>query len=638
MEDDRPFSSQEEEEHSFPSGDESEDIVGADPDRELWLKFAQAGTQQDFCQSWLALQCRMLESVRCAMVLLGNPDRGPFTPVAVWPDSSIDMNHLTPAAEKSLKERRGLLTESEYNPAPDSPAVISYHIAYPIEISNQLHGVVVLEVERNPQHEVQALMRQLHWGTAWFEVLIRRTEAVKSEEVNERLQAVIDILVSAIEHESFHSSAMSFVTKLATTLDCDRVSLGFKEGKRVKLAVLSHSALFGKKMNLMRAIESAMDEALDQQSVIVFPSPPDAPAQVTRSHQDLARQYESGSILTIPLSLGGRWFGCLTLERQAENPFEKSLVETLDTVAAMAGPILETKKLEDRWITRKVIDSFSTQLKRLLGPRYLVRKLILLIIIALVVFFTFYSVDYRVTAPTSLEGTIQRVVVAPFNGYIREAPARPGDVVKKGDVLCLLDDRDLKLERLAKATEKVQLQAEYQNAMAKLDGSQMRIIKAKIDQTETQISLLSGQLDRTRILAPYDGLVMMGDLSQSLGAPVELGQVLFQVAPLDSYRVIAEVNERDIDEIAVGQTSEMVLTAIPQEVFTFIIDKITPVSTAKEGSTYFRVEGLMPEISPRLRPGMEGIGKITIDRRKLIWTWTHEAIDWLRLQFWRWKA
>jgi RND family efflux transporter MFP subunit len=431
---------------------------------------------------------------------------------------------------------------------------------------------------------------------------------------------------------------MSFVTKLATTLDCDRVSLGFKEGKRVKLAVLSHSALFGKKMNLMRAIESAMDEALDQQSVIVFPSPPDAPAQVTRSHQDLARQYESGSILTIPLSLGGRWFGCLTLERQAENPFEKSLVETLDTVAAMAGPILETKKLEDRWITRKVIDSFSTQLKRLLGPRYLVRKLILLIIIALVVFFTFYSVDYRVTAPTSLEGTIQRVVVAPFNGYIKEAPARPGDVVKKGDVLCLLDDRNLKLERLSKATEKVQLQAEYQNAMAKLDGAQMRIIKAKIDQTETQISLLSGQLDRTRILAPYDGLVMMGDLSQSLGAPVELGQVLFQVAPLDSYRVIAEVNERDIDEIAVGQTSEMMLTAIPQEVFTFIIDKITPVSTAKEGSTYFRVEGRMPEISPRLRPGMEGIGKITIDRRKLIWVWTHEAIDWLRLLFWRWKA
>ena len=29
-------------------------------------------------------------------------------------------------------------------------------------------------------------------------------------------------------------------------------------------------------------------------------------------------------------------------------------------------------------------------------------------------------------------------------------------------------------------------------------------------------------------------------------------------------------------------------------------------------------------------------GKINVDRRKLIWVWTHEALDWVRLQVWRW--
>jgi hypothetical protein len=33
---------------------------------------------------------------------------------------------------------------------------------------------------------------------------------------------------------------------------------------------------------------------------------------------------------------------------------------------------------------------------------------------------------------------------------------------------------------------------------------------------------------------------------------------------------------------------------------------------------------------------MEGIGKIDIDRRRLIWIWTHEVIDWLRLKTWNW--
>jgi hypothetical protein len=33
---------------------------------------------------------------------------------------------------------------------------------------------------------------------------------------------------------------------------------------------------------------------------------------------------------------------------------------------------------------------------------------------------------------------------------------------------------------------------------------------------------------------------------------------------------------------------------------------------------------------------MEGVGKIAIDRRLLLWIWTHQAVDWLRLQLWSW--
>jgi hypothetical protein len=33
---------------------------------------------------------------------------------------------------------------------------------------------------------------------------------------------------------------------------------------------------------------------------------------------------------------------------------------------------------------------------------------------------------------------------------------------------------------------------------------------------------------------------------------------------------------------------------------------------------------------------MEGVGKIEVDRRRLVWIWTHEALDWLRLKLWAW--
>lgn len=607
-----------------------------DPEHLFWHQFVEATTPKAFCQSWLPLQCRMLKGVRCAMILLGSPDRGPYTPVAVWPDAKLSMHHLTGAAERSLKERRGLLFEKDPNPASPDHFPENFHVAYPIEVDGKIHGTVVLGVDETDRKTVQTIMRQLHWGAAWLEVLIRRTEAFTSEKVNQRLQKVLDLVASTVEHERFHEAAMALVTRMANSLECERVSLGFSARRHIRVVAMSHSAEFGKQTNLVRAIGAAMDEAGDQQAVVVFPPPPDAVPLATRAHADLEKQHGSGTICTVPLDVKGKIIGGLTLERAVEDLFESDTVQLCETIAALAGPILDAKRSEQRWLFRKAFDSFIRQLKRLLGPGYLIRKLVVIALVAAVVFFSIFEIEYRVSAPTVIEGKVQRVVAAPFNGYIKESSIRAGDVVNKEDLLAVLDDRDLKLERIKWSTEKEQYIKQYHEAMAKHERSQIRILRAKIDQAAAQMALLDEQLARCRIMAPFDGLVMSGDLSQSLGAPVERGQVLFEVAPLNEYRVIAEVDERDIDHMQVGLKSELVLPSMPGEVFPFEVEKITPVTTAKEGRNYFRVEGRMQEAPLRLRPGMEGIGKISIERRKLIWVWTHRAVDWLRLQVWRW--
>ena len=64
--------------------------------------------------------------------------------------------------------------------------------------------------------------------------------------------------------------------------------------------------------------------------------------------------------------------------------------------------------------------------------------------------------------------------------------------------------------------------------------------------------------------------------------------------------------------------------------------KTTPVNTAKEGRNFFRVEAQLEGSGDRLRPGMEGIGKIYVDERHLFWIWTHSLTDWLRLWLWSW--
>jgi RND family efflux transporter MFP subunit len=614
----------------------SADSRRSDQEHVLWQQFVEATTHQAFCQAWLALQSRLLADVRSGLVLLGTADRGPFTPVAVWPNVKHDVKHLTPAAERALIERSGLLIKSDPSEDPDVSFPDSHHVAYPIEITGKLHGVVVLEVGPRPKHELQNVLRQLHWGAAWLEVMLRRTEALKSSATSERLQTVLNVVASAVEHENFHPAAIAVVTGLATSLGCDRVSLGWVKRKHIRVSALSHTADFGKQMNLVRAIGSAMDEAIDQQALIIYPMPSEDDPLVVRAHEELARQHGAGSICSVPLGTDGKFFGGLTLELPPDKVFDQDTVELCEIVAEVIGPILDAKRKNDRWLITKAADVCAEQLQKLIGPGHLIMKLIGIAAVGLAIFFAIAKGDYRVTAPTTLEGVVQRAVVAPFNGYVAEAPARAGDVVQEGHLLCLLDDRDMRLERIKWATERKQLVKQSREAMAKHERSQIAIVSAKIGQAEAQLALLDEQLARTKIVAPFDGIVTSGDLSQSLGAPVERGQVLFEMAPLEAYRLIVEVDERDITEIQVGQRGELVLPSMTGESYSFTVEKITPVSTAKEGRNYFRVEAQLENISERLRPGMEGVGKVTIDRRKLIWIWTHDVIDWVRLQLWRW--
>jgi len=161
-------------------------------------------------------------------------------------------------------------------------------------------------------------------------------------------------------------------------------------------------------------------------------------------------------------------------------------------------------------------------------------------------------------------------------------------------------------------------------------------VQAQIQQAQAQMALLAEQMGRARIKAPFAGVIVSGDLSQSLGGAVKRGEVLFEIAPLSRYRVVLEVDEAEIVHLKIGQKGEMLLTALPGEVIPLTVLQITPVTNSRDGRTYFRVEALLDRGRDELRPGMEGIAKIGTGPRLLIWIWTHRLLDWLRLAIWPW--
>jgi hypothetical protein len=75
---------------------------------------------------------------------------------------------------------------------------------------------------------------------------------------------------------------------------------------------------------------------------------------------------------------------------------------------------------------------------------------------------------------------------------------------------------------------------------------------------------------------------------------------------------------------------------MPSSPLPIVVKRVTPVSTPEDGRNYFRVEAGLERGADRLRPGMEGVGKVDVGDRKLIWIWTRYLVDWVRLQAWYW--
>jgi multidrug resistance efflux pump len=201
----------------------------------------------------------------------------------------------------------------------------------------------------------------------------------------------------------------------------------------------------------------------------------------------------------------------------------------------------------------------------------------------------------------------------------------------------VLDEKDLKLEQFRLTTAKEQRLHELDRAIAERKMAEANIIRSQLDQTDAQLGLVQEQLARTRIRAPFSGYVVEGDLSQQVGGSIERGQTLFRIAPLNGFRVVLAVDERDISEVNPGQEGTLRLSAFPETGFDYRVTTITPLARQGDGRNFFRVEADLLSPSDKLRPGMAGISRTRIEERLLAWVLFHDLTAWARMTLWKWS-
>jgi len=427
---------------------------------------------------------------------------------------------------------------------------------------------------------------------------------------------------------------MTFCNEIASQWQCERVSIGFLKGRYVQLKALSHTESFSRKMQIIQDIEATMEECLDQDIEVLSPAPKEA-AYVSRAAAMLSQRCGRLNILSFPLRCRGEALAVVTLERPARIAFGAEEVETVRLACELCSPRLANLHENDRWFGAAIAVRIRKLIAGLVGPKHTWAKVAAILCFAAILFLVFGKGQFRAKAPFVLEATYQQVIPAPFDGYLKNVDVEVGDLVAGGSsILAGLDTAELRLQLAAAKAEKAGYLKQASAAMRDGETAQAQIAQANADKSQAQIGLFEYQIGQANLVSPLSGIVVKGDLKREVGAPVKVGDVLFEVCPLDALRAQLMVPEDEVYDINVGQEGYLATASYPGQRIRFVVERINPIAEVVNQRNVFRVRVQLLETQQWMRPGMEGVAKVEIGKRHYAWIWTRKIVNWIRMQLW----
>ncbi|MBM3738253.1 MAG: efflux RND transporter periplasmic adaptor subunit [Acidobacteria bacterium] len=238
-------------------------------------------------------------------------------------------------------------------------------------------------------------------------------------------------------------------------------------------------------------------------------------------------------------------------------------------------------------------------------------------------------------------------VAAKLMGYAREVRAQTGDVVKQGQVLVVLDSRDLDAaaERAQAAREEVKsaipeaegaiagaqsqmdlaqltfnrmqdllrkksvTQQEFDEASARLKSAQAALdmakarraqLTARMAQAEHEVRSAGINRGYTEVTAPFTGVILTRSVEPgTLAVP---GSPLFTMELVGAYRLEAVVEESRIAQVRVGQTAAVALDGLDRKFNGRVAEIVPSVDPASRAGT---VKINLPALA-QLRSGLFG--------------------------------
>jgi RND family efflux transporter MFP subunit len=304
----------------------------------------------------------------------------------------------------------------------------------------------------------------------------------------------------------------------------------------------------------------------------------------------------------------------------------KSFEEIATFLSAQVSPILSKVQRADHGIVYRLKHG-ARKFVRKNSSRKAALALTALMFVALC------PIPHRVSCKSELQPVLRRFVAAPFEGVLNSVQVKCGDVVQQDQLLAVMDGNNLRMELAGLQAQLAAAQKKRDSMLAQANIAESQIAKSEAKRHESQIGLIQSRLDRLEIRSPISGVIVSGDMDKVEGARMEMGQSLFEVAPLESMQVEVQIPEIDSRHVRSGQAATLKFNSYPFQKWSGPIARVHPRSELVDDSNVFIAEVLVANQDGSLRPGMKGHASITTGWRPVAWIWLHHAWERMRYAF-----
>lgn len=237
------------------------------------------------------------------------------------------------------------------------------------------------------------------------------------------------------------------------------------------------------------------------------------------------------------------------------------------------------------------------------------------------------SVSAFITTNATVESEAQADVMPQTSGRVLKVFKDDGDMVRKGEVLAILDNVSLDANAQRAQAELSKQEAETEKlrslydrgAISKKELADAEYVLASAKTSATEASRSFGE---TKLRAPFDGVIAAREIR--VGETAGSGARAFQVVDLNRLRVVASLPERDMGKVILGQSVTLISAYDAERTSKGTVVRLSPVIDATSGT--FRVTVDLDSDQTTLRPGQFVEVNIEVERREQVLTVPKNAV------------